>query len=226
MTDAQREASRENGAKSHGPKTPEGKANASRNALRHGLTAKGTLLTNENPAVYQDHARAYYDKFEPADNVEANFVDEMIVSHWRQRRAWSYEAALIDLEMDRMTKEIEEKYDKIDHAARCALAFKSLADTSRALPLLLRYETNHRRAFQKALANLLQVRAATEAETAKRTRQAPETKTSTPPSTPATPAQNDNGEPPTNDERPTTTDNRVLSSVDPVADEQPANKQS
>src|SRR5438045_2043155 len=90
MTDAQREASRQNGAKSHGPKTPEGKANASRNALRHGLTAKGTLLTNENPEVFQDHARAYYDKFERADNREANFVDAMPQSHWRQRRARSH----------------------------------------------------------------------------------------------------------------------------------------
>ena len=168
-TDAQREASRLNGAKSHGPITPQGKENSSRNSLRHGLTAKSMLVNSENREVFDKHAEAYYDKFEPSHHVDCNFVDEMIVCHWRQRRAWSYEAALLDIEMDRMTKEVEEKYGKIDHAARCALAFKSLADNSTALAMLLRYETTHRRAFQKPLTNLDHARTARKDEITKRT---------------------------------------------------------
>jgi len=51
-SDARSEAARRNGAKSHGPKTPEGKAISSANSLRHGMTAKAILLTNENPEAY------------------------------------------------------------------------------------------------------------------------------------------------------------------------------
>src|SRR6266550_1579419 len=73
-SDARSEAARRNGAKSNGPKTPEGKATSSMNALRHGMTAKGILLTNENPEAFHKLAGAYYEKFEPADDVERDLV--------------------------------------------------------------------------------------------------------------------------------------------------------
>ena len=87
-TPAQIEASRRNGARSHGPKTPEGKAISSMNALRHGMTAKALLLTNEDPEAYIQLANAYYEKFQPADDVERDLVDEMVIAKWRQRRAY------------------------------------------------------------------------------------------------------------------------------------------
>ena len=103
-SEARSEAARRNGAKSNGPKTPEGKAISSANSLRHGMTAKAILLTNENPEAYTKLAAAYYEKFQPADDVERDLVDEMVIAKWRQRRDWSNEAALFDLEMDRQTK--------------------------------------------------------------------------------------------------------------------------
>ena len=157
-TQAQIDAARSNGAKSHGPKTPEGKAISSMNALRHGMTAKAILLTNENPEAYHKLAEAYYNKFQPADDVECDLVDEMVIAKWRQRRDWSNEAALFDLEMDNQTKRVDAEYKKIDHASRYALAFRALADESKALQLAARYETTHSRSYYKALETLLKLR--------------------------------------------------------------------
>ncbi len=159
-SDAQREASRKNGAKSHGPATDHGKTNSSQNSYRHGLTAKRSLSTTENTAVYVKHLEAYHEKFQPVDDVERNIVDAMALCHWRERRAWSKEAAMIDIEMDRMSAKVDEKYGKVDHAVRYALAFKSLCDKSNSMSLLIRYENSHRRDFHRKLLDLIEIRKA------------------------------------------------------------------
>jgi hypothetical protein len=160
ISEAHSEAARINGAKSNGPKTPEGKAASSANSLRHGSTAKAILLTNEEPAKYQKLGEAYYTTLQPTNDVERDIIDEMVISKWLQRRDWSNEAALFDREMDRQSKDVNVRFPKIDHASRYAMAFKALADESKAIQLFIRYETAHRRAFYKALETLLKLRAA------------------------------------------------------------------
>ena len=157
-TEAQSEASRINGAKSNGPKTPEGKAISSANSLRHGCTAKAILLTNEEPQAYCELAEGYYAKLQPADDVECDLVDAMVISKWLQRRDWSNEAALFDLEMDDQSKKVNAEFPKIDPASRYAMAFRAMADHSKAIQLFIRYSTAHQRAYQKALETFLKLR--------------------------------------------------------------------
>ena len=51
-TKAQIKANRENAKKSTGPRTEEGKARVSLNALKHGLLARDAVLPSEDPAEF------------------------------------------------------------------------------------------------------------------------------------------------------------------------------
>ena len=59
------EASRVNGAKSRGPKTPEGRARSSQNARKHGVLVHAVVLRNEDPEQYDALAREYYARYGP-----------------------------------------------------------------------------------------------------------------------------------------------------------------
>ena len=148
------EAARRNGAQSKGPVTLEGKAASSLNSMRHGLTGSILVLTNEDRSRFQQFLQDHIQRFQPADAVELNLVEEMCAAAWRQRRCWAIETALLDLEMVKQDAEIEKIFDTIDETTRLALAFKGLADNSGSLALLGRYESRFRRQYEKAFQQL------------------------------------------------------------------------
>ena len=66
LSSARAEASRRNGAKSRGPKTPEGKARSAKNALKHGLRAqKHVVLPAEDGAAFEALEAALMDNLAP-----------------------------------------------------------------------------------------------------------------------------------------------------------------
>jgi hypothetical protein len=152
------ESSRINGAKSRGPVTPAGKQRSSLNAVRHGMLAKSVCLTNENPEGFKQILQDFLTRLQPADDVELRLVEQMASCAMRLERLASAESALFDMEMDKQQAEVEKRFQKIDHACRFAMAFKSLADNSKALPLYLRYEAAITREYDRALKQLLTLR--------------------------------------------------------------------
>ena len=67
-TDKQIEASKTKGAKSQGPKTPEGKAESAQNANRHNLAGGHIVLAFQRKhSRVQSLLKCYYDAFAPAN---------------------------------------------------------------------------------------------------------------------------------------------------------------
>jgi hypothetical protein len=144
-------AARANGARSRGPVTPEGKQRSSQNALRHGLLAQCILLRDESPEAFQALLDQHLARLDPADGVEMGMIEEMAASFWRLRRAWALETRVLDNEVAAQTEG--------DRRDRMAAAFSSLA-AKPALGLMHRYETRLHLIYQRALHNLLLLRAA------------------------------------------------------------------
>ena len=94
---AQIEASRRNGARSRGPTTPEGKARASRNALKHGLTAMHHLvLEDEAPSELEEMTARLMAEVAPMSEIEARIARRLAIAFWKGERAERIEVALFD----------------------------------------------------------------------------------------------------------------------------------
>ena len=94
---AQIEASRRNGARSKGPVTEEGKAKASRNALKHGLTAMHHLvLEDEAPSELEEMTARLMAEVAPETEIEARSDRRLAIAFWKGERAERIEVALFD----------------------------------------------------------------------------------------------------------------------------------
>jgi hypothetical protein len=109
------ETSRTNGAKSHGPKTPEGKEASSRNALKHGFTAHKTFIVNgESSDEYQEFLGEHITIHQPVTPPEKELVDQMAIARWRIRRFVAAETILLECEMVRNRAKIEKEFASLD----------------------------------------------------------------------------------------------------------------
>ena len=81
-------ASRANGAKSKGPRTAEGKARASQNALKHGMCAKKfLLLPDDSRAEFAALESALLEELRPEGALETLLARRLIAAAWRLARA-------------------------------------------------------------------------------------------------------------------------------------------
>jgi hypothetical protein len=87
------EASRRNGARSRGPRTPKGKDRSRFNALKHGMTAQTLVLPGEDPAAFQARLDAWTVDLDPRNDVERTLVERAAILSWQLERADRAEAA-------------------------------------------------------------------------------------------------------------------------------------
>lgn len=95
ISPARSEAARLNGAKSRGPKTEEGKAKSSQNALKHGLCAAKEVVAPGDPEGFEEFQAGLHAHFKPRNAWETVLVERIVACSWRLRRAAALEAHLL-----------------------------------------------------------------------------------------------------------------------------------
>ncbi len=121
-----------------GPRTPEGKARAALNAVRHGLRAgRFVLLPHEDPAEFEALACATREAYAPTDPIERELVEAIAVALWRELR------------VDRLEAEVLADIAPTDAGRTCG---SDLQDPARraSLETLLRYRAQAALAVRRA----------------------------------------------------------------------------
>ncbi len=144
-------SSRANGAKSHGPVTPQGKRISAANSLRHGALAGLVLLSEEKQSVFTGLLADLTREFNPQTEAQRVLVEGLAIARWRTLRIWAVEGATLEAAIQ------QQPPSDLPSADRVALAFKTLADNSRVLDLLARYESRYERQFARSLNLLLKL---------------------------------------------------------------------
>ena len=151
-------AARANGAKSHGPTTPEGRAKcASAAALQitHGMLAQTIVIPGESEPRFLALLARCIDTHLPVTEAELDAVRRMAVATWRQLRVWSFQSLDIAREIARQ--------DPLDAAApapfRASLAFRALClDEANTQAVAHRYEGIYERQYYRAFTTLLDLK--------------------------------------------------------------------
>ncbi len=96
-TEAQIKANQENAQKSTGPRTAEGKATVSQNAVKHGLFASEPVILGEDQAEFNLHRERLLADWYPQGYMETTLAHRIISLSWRLRRAESMQNHAIEI---------------------------------------------------------------------------------------------------------------------------------
>ena len=72
--------------KSTGPRTVEGKARSSQNALKTGIYSHSQIIPGEDPADHEKLTGEYYLRYQPFSPAQRDLLDRVIHSAWMLRR--------------------------------------------------------------------------------------------------------------------------------------------
>jgi hypothetical protein len=85
-TKRQIQANKRNAQHSTGPRSAEGKAASSRNALKTGIYAQGTVIGYESFTALEELEAQFSADFHPTTAAERSLVDMLIHNEWMLRR--------------------------------------------------------------------------------------------------------------------------------------------
>ncbi|MCC6342706.1 MAG: hypothetical protein IT166_10920 [Bryobacterales bacterium] len=135
ISQAHSNAARVNGAMSHGPVTPEGKARSSQNARTHGFTSQRLFLAEQDKPEFDQLRARLLSEFTPKGDAELLVFDELILAAWKLRNI-----SLRETTLGEQTGE--------------DLIFSTVPELMKLADRLQRYRTANERAFHRAIAEL------------------------------------------------------------------------
>ena len=160
-TRAQIKAHGNNAKKSTGPRTEEGKARVAKNALKHGLLARDTVLPGEDPADFDSQLAALEADIQPANSLEFQLVRQIADAQWRMRRLVRLETGFIAAAVND-TRHHAEKYrpDRLcpGYDGETLLIGSAMLERTQALVHLARYDGHLSRRFFRAVKQLADLR--------------------------------------------------------------------
>jgi hypothetical protein len=142
-SEAQIAASRANGAKSHGPVTPQGRLNSGKNKNKHGILARTVVLETECKGDFYELLNSFIATYKPVGPGESVLVQKMAVAHWRLMRIWCHQKAAYGLELRHQNAILAVE----DKPTRDLVAFQTMSGPT----TLDRVETTYDRQFARAL---------------------------------------------------------------------------
>jgi hypothetical protein len=173
-TQAQILANRRNAQKSTGPRTREGKAVVSKNAVKHGLTARHDLINGEDRAEFDLYRDRLLAELDPATPMESVLAERIVTLSWRLKRTTRIQSQTIDAlnapdtpsPLTKLTQSLFPKTADPSHPADSAstpdltlgrMAIKDFAN-ARVLDRLLMYERRMEHSLYKTILELQRLR--------------------------------------------------------------------
>jgi len=154
------QANRENAQKSTGPKDT---SLTRLNALKHGLLSKETLIEGEDKRALEELGRRLRLELAPQGELENIFVDRIVSSTWRIKRAIRVERNYIEAEYEDCKFDDFSGVKRQDNKAWNLVVARELGNSNAWLNLI-RYETTIEKQIYKALHELLRLQSARRGE--------------------------------------------------------------
>jgi len=153
---AQIDANRRNALHSTGPRTPGGKTQSSRNALKHGLASISphAFLGIEDHSAFERLLLSYVLKYQPNHADEVDLLTDAVFCKWRQQRLWTLESQAIEIDVATHQRDLQTKLPKANAPAHVAHAVNYSLDHSSAPALNRRYEAQLHRQYLRNLKEL------------------------------------------------------------------------
>ena len=158
-SEAQILANQRNAEKSTGPRTVEGKAVASQNAVKHGLLARQDVISSEDHSEFDLHREQLLGELGPVGPVESMLAERIVSLSWRLKRAeriqneaFDYLIAKGNFNLFGFAKTKRDPDDDADLAIGRVIV-KDFAN-ARALDRLLMYERRIEHSLYKTMAEL------------------------------------------------------------------------